>query len=122
MKRTILIGILVLGLFLFLTPQAVAENKVVVISLLGDCSECPPAGPPAPVEKTGQTTWYLVGDDGNFQKGVSWPNPRFFDDGNGTVPGLAGGLKEIHSLAFSPRITGPVLIIGMITTTPGAWT
>ncbi len=35
--------------------------------------------------KTGQTTSYGAGDDGNLQKGVAWPNPRFTDNKNGTV-------------------------------------
>lgn len=34
-------------------------------------------GPPAPVEKTGQTTSCGTGDDGALQKGVAWPSPRF---------------------------------------------
>lgn len=38
--------------------------------------------PPAPVTsvnlpQTGQTTSYATGDDGNLQKGVAWPSPRF---------------------------------------------
>ena len=32
---------------------------------------------PASVPKTGQTTQYQAGDDGTYQKGVAWPNPRF---------------------------------------------
>ena len=32
---------------------------------------------PAPVPKTGQTTSYATGDDGDLEKGVVWPNPRF---------------------------------------------
>lgn len=32
---------------------------------------------PAKLPKTGQTTSYAIGDDGNIQKGVTWPNPRF---------------------------------------------
>jgi hypothetical protein len=35
--------------------------------------------------KTGQTTSYGARDDGALQKGVSWPNPRFTDNLNGTV-------------------------------------
>ena len=31
----------------------------------------------AAVPKTGQTNSYQVGDDGAYQKGVAWPNPRF---------------------------------------------
>ena len=33
--------------------------------------------PPAPVERTGQTSSYEVGDDGFHEKGVPWPDPRF---------------------------------------------
>ena len=41
----------------------------------------------AKVEKTGQITSYSAtgGEDGDLQKGVAWPNPRFTDNGNGTV-------------------------------------
>ncbi len=37
------------------------------------------------VPKSGQTTLYATGDDGDLQKGVSWPSPRFTDNGDGTV-------------------------------------
>jgi hypothetical protein len=37
------------------------------------------------VQKTGQTTSYATGDEGGLQKGVSWPSPRFTDNGDGTV-------------------------------------
>jgi hypothetical protein len=42
---------------------------------------------PMPVRKTGQATSYTTtgGEDGDLQKGVAWPNPRFTDNGNGTV-------------------------------------
>ena len=40
---------------------------------------CPPDGP-APVAKTGQTSPYYPGDDGDLERGVSWPNPRFADN------------------------------------------
>jgi len=39
----------------------------------------------APVPRTGQTTSYAVGDDGALQEGVPLPQPRFHDNGNGTV-------------------------------------
>ncbi len=42
-------------------------------------------GRPAPVEKTGQTASYGEGDDGDLQKGVPWPIPRFTDNGDGTI-------------------------------------
>ena len=61
----------------------------------------------AGVAKTGQTKCYkadgteinpcpsssdiFYGQDGNFTKGVAWPNPRFTDNGDGTVTdGLTG--------------------------------
>jgi len=62
---------------------------------------CPPDGP-APVEKTGQTfcsnsegdpvECELTGQDGEHQKGVAWPNPRFTNNGNGTVTDNLTGL------------------------------
>ena len=52
---------------------------------------CPPDGP-APVEKTWQTTTYATGDDGDLEKGVVWPAPRFVDNGNGTVTDNLTGL------------------------------
>ena len=47
---------------------------------------------PGPVPKTGQTTFYATGDDGDLETGVSWPNPRFTDNGNGTVTDNLTGL------------------------------
>jgi len=46
----------------------------------------------AAVPKTGQTDSYATGDDGDLQKGVAWPNPRFTDNGNGTVTDNLTGL------------------------------
>ena len=53
--------------------------------------------PPAPVPRTGQTSTVpinpaLGGSDGNLQKGVAWPSPRFTDNGNGTVTDNLTGL------------------------------
>jgi hypothetical protein len=42
--------------------------------------------------KTGQKTSYYTGDDGALQKGVDWPDPRFTDNGNGTVTDNLTGL------------------------------
>ncbi len=39
----------------------------------------------APVAQTGQTTSYATGDDGDLEKGVASPSPRFTDNGDGTV-------------------------------------
>jgi len=46
----------------------------------------------APVERTGQTTSYATGDDGDLEEGVSWPDPRFTDNGDGTVTDNLTGL------------------------------
>ncbi len=46
----------------------------------------------AGVPKTGQTTKYADGDDGDLQKGVAWPNPRFTKHGDGTVTDNLTGL------------------------------
>ena len=56
----------------------------------------------AAVPKTGQTTCYDAsgteiactgtGQDGDLQKGVTWPNPRFTDNGDGTVTDNLTGL------------------------------
>jgi len=42
--------------------------------------------------KTGQTTSYAAGDDGALQKGTAWPDPRFVDNGNGTITDKLTGL------------------------------
>jgi hypothetical protein len=63
---------------------------------------------PAPVANTGQTRCYTTGtdpnqaaqqidcagtgEDGEYQAGVQWPNPRFTDNGNGTVRDNLTGL------------------------------
>jgi hypothetical protein len=46
----------------------------------------------AAVPKTGASRSFTTGDDGDLQKGVPWPNPRFTDNGNGTVTDNLTGL------------------------------
>jgi hypothetical protein len=46
----------------------------------------------APVPKTGQTASFLPRDDGDLEKGVAWPTPRFNDNKNGTVTDNLTGL------------------------------
>jgi hypothetical protein len=46
----------------------------------------------APVAKTGQTESYAAGDDGDSDKGMVWPTPRFTDNSNGTVTDNLTGL------------------------------
>lgn len=42
--------------------------------------------------QTGQTTIYFQGDDGDTMAGVAWPDPRFTDNGDGTVTDNLTGL------------------------------
>ncbi len=44
---------------------------------------------------TGQTTSYATGDDGELQKGLAWPVPRFTDNGDGTVTDNLTGLMWV---------------------------
>jgi len=61
------------------------------------------APPPRPrtlldIHQTGQTTSHAPGDDGDFQSGVVPPDPRFTDNGNGTVTdNLTGFLWTIDA-------------------------
>ena len=53
------------------------------------------------IRRTGQTISYGPGDDGALQKGQPWPNPRFTDNGDGTVTDNLTGLmwlKDANSL------------------------
>ena len=66
---------------------------------------------PAPVAHTGQTTSYHTGDNADVGQGVAWPDPRFTDNGDGTVTDNLTGLiwmqnancwgQKIWSDAFS---------------------
>jgi hypothetical protein len=52
---------------------------------------CPPDGP-TPVPKTGQTTSFATGDDGDLERGVALVTPRFADNGDGTITDNQTGL------------------------------
>lgn len=58
---------------------------------------------PAQVWKTGQTIAYTPGDDGDLEKGVEWPSPRFTDKGDGTVIDNLTGLMWTKN----PNTPGP---------------
>jgi hypothetical protein len=66
-------------------------------------------GASAAVPQTGQTPTVPLnpaptGSDGNLQKGVAWPNPRFTDNGNGTVTDNLSGLIWLKNAnCFSTR-------------------
>lgn len=40
---------------------------------------------PVPTLQTGQSSSFRPGDDGDLKRGAPWPNPRFTDNGDGTV-------------------------------------
>ena len=45
---------------------------------------------PANLWKTGQTTSYAMGDDGELKRGVAWPDPRFSVSGDCVTDNLTG--------------------------------
>ena len=45
---------------------------------------------PIPLPKTGQATFFYPGDDGDLQKGVAWPDPRFQINGDCILDKLTG--------------------------------
>lgn len=54
---------------------------------------CPPPNPaPTLVRKTGQTTSYATGDDGDLERGIGFVTPRFTDNSDGTVTDNQTGL------------------------------
>ncbi len=65
---------------------------------------------PGPVAQTGQAISYAPGDDGELQKGVSWPDPRFTDNLDGTVTDHLTGLVWLRDATrFSNRGWNPAL-------------
>jgi hypothetical protein len=66
----------------------------------------------ARVPRTGQTVSYESGDDGDLQMGVAWPDPRFIDNGDGTVTDALTGLiwlKDANcagTIGHDPSATG----------------
>ena len=98
MKRTCWVCMLVFGLMLSWTLVYAGDFYVVPTKKKNY----------APVAKTGQTECYKSdgttgtctpgtancpeGQDGDLEKGVPWPNPRFTDNGNGTVTDNLTGL------------------------------
>ena len=56
---------------------------------------------PAPPWKTGQTISYYQGDDGDLQKGVAWPNPRFTSHDGTVTDNLTGLMWTKNTQQFS---------------------
>ncbi len=83
MKRMILICLLVIAVVLSLSVVSAEDGFYVIATMKKNY---------APVPKTGQTTSYATGDDGDLEKGISLPNPRFTINGDGTVTDSLTGL------------------------------
>ena len=60
---------------------------------------------PRAIWKTGQTHSYAAGDDGDLQRGVAWPYPRFTDNGDGTVTDNLSGLMWLKDTNCFGEIT-----------------
>jgi hypothetical protein len=107
---------LLLLLPLFTSVGAMAQVKAVVIPMGGDPMGGDAPNNLAPVGRTGQTLCYdTAGDpvtcagtglDGDLLKGVAWPNPRFTDNGNGTVSDNLTGLIWLKDAACTSFFTG----------------
>jgi hypothetical protein len=70
-----------------------------------DGSEITGTANPSPIAKTGQTIPSGPRDDGELQKGVSWPSPRFTDNDDGTVTDNLTGLIWLRDAnRFSTRL------------------
>ena len=61
----------------------------------------------AEVPRTGQTTSYATGDDGDLEKGVAWPSTRFTDNGDGTVTDNLTGLIWLKMASCNSDSTPP---------------
>ena len=77
-------------------------------------------GLPAPIEKTGQTSCWDAegnpidcegtGQDGELQKGLAWPDPRFTDNEDGTVTDHLTGLIWLKNAnCFGQKFWAPAL-------------
>ncbi len=60
---------------------------------------------PADLWKTGQTVSYYDRDDGDLERGVFWPTPRFVDQGNGTVTDRLTGLMWLKDASCMNSVT-----------------
>ena len=87
MKRIFLIPLLVFGLTLSWNMACFGDFYVIPIKKKNF----------SPVEKTGQSSSYATGDDGELYEGVVWPNPRFEDNGDGTVTDNLTGLMWLKN-------------------------
>ena len=100
MKKITLISILTLFILSVFTASILADFYVVPTKI----KEW------APVEKTGaediSVYTEVAGEDILLQKGVAWPDPRFIDNGDGTVTDHLTGLMWMQDADCMGPITG----------------
>jgi hypothetical protein len=71
--------------------------SIICLAACSSGSSVAPAPSTIQLPKTGVTFSYRSGDDGNLQKGVAWPNPRFVDNYDGTVTDNLTGLAWLKN-------------------------
>ena len=89
-----------------------SQNEAIFKKLLDDN--------PVIVTKTGQTTSYATGDDGDLEKGIDLPSPRFTDNSDGTITDNLTGLIwlqnanciQTHYPSFDNDVAGDSNIAG----------
>ena len=70
----------------------------------------PGSSGPSAICRTGQTTSYRAGDDGDLKQGVPWPSPRFTDHNTGEVTDNLTGLAWTKDAnAPGPSACGPAV-------------
>ena len=84
-KKLLLLPLVVTLLFLFVGSSSFAGQTDGLLKAMEAIGF-------APVPKTGQTESYPPGDDGDLQMGITWPDPRFIDNEDGTVTDNLTGL------------------------------
>lgn len=60
----------------------------------------PISGKETKVRQTGQQKSYSSGDDGDTQRGISWPSPRFTDNEDGTITDNLTGLMWLKNASL----------------------
>ncbi len=70
-----------------------------------DLNNLQPTIPHARVPKTGISYSTEIGSDGNLQKGVAWPVPRFTDNNDGTITDNLTGLVWLKNIACDGNIS-----------------
>jgi len=77
------------------------------------------SSPASVIPQSGQTTSFAVGDDGDLKKGVTWPNPRFTDNNNGTVTDNLTGLVWLKDADCFPLLAWATALTAATTLNSG---